>query len=282
MRKSWTLRAIGLSAIAMIGAAGGRLPALTSGTNLLPMIVTNVTGDLHIQQSLPGTCDNVNQTTPLTAGRLELSPATGIDVPGGKQFVLTRASATFAPFTIERHCMAQDVTRFHSAAGVHLSRTTSFTAAEIAPGVYAFTIPKDDVQFFEGSIVNGSRGTRLAAPETGRHRHHRLRAAQARDAAGRGDQGSHQVRMRPVRRLRRGRRLSRHDHRDAGGLNRAAGRRSRWRHRRERQLPVLPESGSVAGGDALRSRRRPTRRSRAAWSAESARQSRTTSAMQGR
>ena len=43
----------------MIGAAGGRLPALTSGTNLLPMIVTNVTGDLHIQQSLPGTCDNV-------------------------------------------------------------------------------------------------------------------------------------------------------------------------------------------------------------------------------
>ena len=31
--------------------------------------------------------------------------------------MLTRASATFAPFTIERHCMAQDVTRFHSAAG---------------------------------------------------------------------------------------------------------------------------------------------------------------------
>jgi hypothetical protein len=122
---------------------------------LQPMLVNGVTGSLRIQQSLPGTCDNVDQNTPITSGRLELSPAEGIDVPGGKQLTLTRAVATFAPFTIERHCMAQDVVKNYSQVAVQLNRSAAFTAVATGPDTYAFTIPKASVEFFESSLING-------------------------------------------------------------------------------------------------------------------------------
>ena len=122
---------------------------------LQPMIVNGVTGSLRIQQSLPGTCDNVDQNTPITSGRLELSPAEGIDVAGGKQLTLTRAVATFAPFKIERHCMTQDVIKNYSQVAVQLNRSAAFTAVATGPDTYAFTIPKAAVEFFESSLING-------------------------------------------------------------------------------------------------------------------------------
>jgi len=132
------------------------IPAvLARGPVLQPMTIGPVGGSLRIQQSLPGTCDNVDQSTPATGGRIELSPADGIDVPGGKQFVLTRANVTFAPFSVHRECMTQNVTKNYSGIAVQLTRTGTVTATPVAPGVYTFTIPRDQPLFYETALVNG-------------------------------------------------------------------------------------------------------------------------------
>lgn len=147
---------IGMGTVVAI-TSGVRTPqVLASGPVLQPMIVTNLTGSLRIQQSLPGTCDNIDQSTPVTAGRIEISPAEGIDVLGGKQFVLTRANATFASFKIHRDCMTQNVTKQYSGVAVQLIRTATINAVPSGSGGYAFTIPKDDVLFYESALVNGN------------------------------------------------------------------------------------------------------------------------------
>src|SRR6185295_5207884 len=149
MKTKWMLLLIGgLSALA---AAVG----LASPSIVQPMIVTNLQGGLRVQQSLPGTCDNVDQTTPVSQGRLEVSPTDGVDIPGGKAFVLTAANVSFAPFTIERHCMTQDETRAYTEVGVQLAHAVAFTATPSAagPSVFDLTIPKDDFLIYESANV---------------------------------------------------------------------------------------------------------------------------------
>src|SRR5882672_8542670 len=70
--------------------------------DLQPMLFKIIRGELAIQQGIP--CGVVGQTTPATDGRLEIAPASGIDVPGGKRFVLTRVGISFARFTISGSC----------------------------------------------------------------------------------------------------------------------------------------------------------------------------------
>src|SRR6185503_2237684 len=97
MKTRWTLLCIGgLSALG---------PAWARGADLQTMVVTSLTGGLRGRQSLPFHCDDVDQTTPVIQGRLELTPAEGRDVPGGKSFTLTQANVSFAPFTIHRSCV---------------------------------------------------------------------------------------------------------------------------------------------------------------------------------
>jgi hypothetical protein len=155
----------GLSAIALIGGLSWIAPALARGVDMPPMFVKSPAGDLHIFQSLPGTCDNVNQSTPITRGLLEIAPSEGIDVPGGKSFVLTRASLSFAPFTVDRECMTQDVTREFTDIGVQLVRTASFTGVPSGPGVFDFAIPKDNLLFYQSSTVNGELQTSSMRPK---------------------------------------------------------------------------------------------------------------------
>ena len=76
--------------------------ALAQGPNVQPMIVSDLTGTLRIEQPIPCT-DDVDQTTPVTGGRIEMSPSEGVDVAGGaKTFVLNRVSVSFAAFSIHR------------------------------------------------------------------------------------------------------------------------------------------------------------------------------------
>jgi hypothetical protein len=147
MRTQFTLRLIAATLTAVVLCA---TPAAGQ-----PMIVTNLTGDLHVQQEIP-CVDDVDLTTPVTGGRIELSPAAGFDVPGGKLFMLTRADVTFEGFSVHRSCLTIDRTRTYNAIGVQLARAVSFTAVAVGPGVFAVTIPKDDFIFYESSIVNGS------------------------------------------------------------------------------------------------------------------------------
>jgi hypothetical protein len=164
--KSMLLAIGGLSGTALAAGLNWMAPVLARGVDRPPMVVDAVTGDLHIVQSLPGTCDNVDERTPVTQGRLEIAPSEGVDVPGGKAFVLTRANVSFAPFKIERHCMTQDVTRNFTEVGVQLVRTASFTAVpSSSPGAYDFTIPREDLLFYEASRVNGTLETASMRPK---------------------------------------------------------------------------------------------------------------------
>src|SRR2546427_3537190 len=116
MNNKWMVLLIG----GMSGIAAAA--ALPSSANLSPMVVNDLAGSLRIQQGIP--CDNndVDLTTPVTAGRLEISPSEGIDVPGGKSFVLTRANVSFAPFQIHRSCLTIDRTRNYTEAGVQVAQ----------------------------------------------------------------------------------------------------------------------------------------------------------------
>jgi hypothetical protein len=154
--KKWTLLVIGsLSGIA--------LTALAQSADLQPMVVGNLSGDLRIQQSIP--CDdNVDQTTAVTQGRLEITPAEGIDVPGGKRFVLTRGSISFAPFTISRSCLGFGETRHYTQVAVQLAQATTFTASSVGGGIYNVSIPKDDFLIYEATVVNGDSETGYKHP----------------------------------------------------------------------------------------------------------------------
>ena len=148
-----------LAAAAMFLSA----PAVEAQSSILiPTVVSDLTGTLRIQQPIP-CVDDVDMTTPVTAGRLELTPALGTDVAGGKEFTLTRGSIAFAPFSIHRSCATIDRTRNYTSVGVQLTRAIRFTATG-SGGVYSVVIPKEDFEIYEAVIVNGDEETGYKQP----------------------------------------------------------------------------------------------------------------------
>jgi hypothetical protein len=121
--------------VLLIGGMSGiaLAAALAQGPNPQPMIVSDLTGTLRIEQPIPCT-DDVDQTTPVTGGRIEMSPSEGVDVAGGaKTFVLNRVSVSFAPFSIHRsrsHC-GQDAN--YTEVGVQLARAVTSRRHRSAP-----------------------------------------------------------------------------------------------------------------------------------------------------
>jgi len=138
--------------------------ARAHGADLQPMIVTDLTGELRIVQNLPLDCSALVKTTPVSNGRLELSPAEGVDVPGGKLFALTRANVTFAPFTIHGSCHGESDTRNYTAVSVQLAKVVSFTATPAGGGVYNVAIPKGDFLIYEAATVDGKAETGYKQP----------------------------------------------------------------------------------------------------------------------
>ena len=124
-----------------------------SGAVLQPMVVTNLTGNLHVAQGIP--CGTAESDSAITGGRIEITPANGIDVPGGKQFMLTRANLSFAPFNVSGSCFGFGDTRHYTNIDVRLGNAVSFTATDLGGGVFAVTIPKADFLIYEAAIVDG-------------------------------------------------------------------------------------------------------------------------------
>jgi hypothetical protein len=124
-----------------------------------PAVVTSLTGTLKISQNIP--CSGVvNVTTTVSGGRIELSPAEGIDVTGGKQFSLSRATLTFTPFSASGNCGVFSGSQNYTEVAVQLMKGAPFLATPAGGGVYNVTIPKTAIEFYEASIVN-------SGPETG-------------------------------------------------------------------------------------------------------------------
>src|SRR5262245_29820713 len=104
------------------GAISGMLAIAPSAaaSDLTPAVVTNLSGTLHVFQSVPCAAD-VNLDTPVTGGRIELSPAEGFDVGPNKLFALTRVNVQFAGFSVTRSCLGiGETTRTYSTITVQL------------------------------------------------------------------------------------------------------------------------------------------------------------------
>ncbi len=151
MKTMWTVLVVGF-----LVAAASSAPAV----DLTAVVVHPLSGALDIFQSLPAGCDDVNQSTPVTGGQIEITPAEGAPVLGGRRFVMTQTTVIFAPFNIHRDCLTQNVTRDYTALAVQAGGAIPFVATEGPPGVFTFSIPASEVILFEAATLNG-------APETG-------------------------------------------------------------------------------------------------------------------
>ena len=152
-----------LFSIVTLAVAGA--VALVRGADLQPAIVTNLSGQLHIVQPIP--CDGiVNETADVTGGRIELSPAEGVDLAGGaKRFSLTRANINFEGFSASGSCLGFDETDTYGPIRVQLARSITFTALPSGvPGVFNVTIPRLAFELRYATTVDGAVDTGTKIP----------------------------------------------------------------------------------------------------------------------
>jgi hypothetical protein len=113
-------------------------------------LIIKTGGQMRVQLSVPSDHD-VDQITPVTAGRIEIAPI--VFVPGfAGRFWLNHVSLNFADFMIERRPFGAHQFR---AVGMHLRDAVSFWALEVQPSVYTFKIPPDEITFYSGTLNNG-------------------------------------------------------------------------------------------------------------------------------
>jgi hypothetical protein len=150
--RTQTKRLLTISTVAAALMTAAPMPAWAGSAAL----VTNLAGNLHIQQKIP--CDGfIDKFTPVSGGQLQLAPPEGLTVAGGTLFALTRANLSFASFSASGSCDGISRTRTYDAIGVQLATAVSFVAVANGPDVYSVTIPKSDFLLFETSIVDGER-----------------------------------------------------------------------------------------------------------------------------
>ncbi len=156
--KSMLLLTCALGAVALPATLAAQTP------DLRPMAVTPMTGTLRVVQDVP--CgDDINELVALKAGRLELTPAEGVTVTGGKLFMLASANLVFAGFSASRSCLGISETRSYGDIGVQLAKTLSFVAVSTdVAGVYSVRIPRTAFQIVYGTIVNGGLETAVKQP----------------------------------------------------------------------------------------------------------------------
>src|SRR2546427_11818398 len=93
----------------------------------------------------------------VTHGRIVITPAEGFDVRGGKSFVLTGFTISFASFTLSGSCRGVASSRTYNLLSVQLGKAVAFTASDRGGGVGVFdvTIPKDEFLIYETAVVDG-------------------------------------------------------------------------------------------------------------------------------
>jgi hypothetical protein len=149
----------------------GAWVALASGaraSTAQPMVLTDLTGSLHVQQSTPSTCNTVDETTPVVGGRLEITPAEGYDFGGIKYFVISAGTVSFAPFTAHVSCLAGTAshTRAYTEIAVQMAQAAEFFGFPTgAPQVYAASVPRQNLLLYQASLVNGGLETGYKRPK---------------------------------------------------------------------------------------------------------------------
>jgi hypothetical protein len=139
--------------------------ALAQAVDFRPLIVANPRGTLRLQQSLP--CDQIaDLTTDVAAGRIEMTPARGLDLEGGdKIFNLTRLTLFFNPFTVDGECRGLRDPHRVSEIGVQLTSSVFLRALPAGRShMYRVRIPKEQVLLYESIVDNGVPKTHYAKP----------------------------------------------------------------------------------------------------------------------
>src|SRR5262245_41215850 len=109
------------------------LAGTARGADLRPAVVTNLTGNLDVEQDLP--CDDhVSKKPAVNGGRIELIPADGIDQSGNRFFTMSRLNVRFNGFTASGSCHGEDGSVSYSDLGVQLERSVSFIATPTGGG----------------------------------------------------------------------------------------------------------------------------------------------------
>ena len=148
----------------MAGAFGAIMlsATLANAADPRPLIVTDVSGAVRIQQGLP--CRNsMDLTTSIARGRMEMTwfQTTGADV----LVDLTTVTLFLAPFHVEATCNGVGGFADFREIGVQLAGAVRFTAAPVGgreSGLFRFRIPKGQFLIYESVIDNAPVGQ----PET--------------------------------------------------------------------------------------------------------------------
>lgn len=136
-----------LTAVAVAIAVPGLAATQTEG------LAVDLAGSMRVQIGIPLFIDDVDLTTPVTAGRADL--AYRIVTPGvNARFWLNQVNLNFADFSFSR---TEPIgTQSFRSIGVRLARPVAFDAAESPAGVYTFTLPPEAVTIFGAVLVNGN------------------------------------------------------------------------------------------------------------------------------
>lgn len=135
---------------------------LVNAADPRPLIVTDVSGAVRIQQGLP--CGNrVDRTTSIARGRMEMTwfQTTGADV----LVDLTTVTLFLTPFQVEATCNGVSGFADFREIGIQLAGAVRFKAAPAGarePDLFHFRIPKEQFLMYESVIDNAP----VAQPET--------------------------------------------------------------------------------------------------------------------
>ncbi len=147
----------GLSTL-LIGGLGVLAPALAPAQTVdtTPLLVSGVSGNLHLHQSTPFGCQDLNGDIPVTGEWFAIAPAEGIDAGGGnRSFVLNQGTVRIHPFSVHVSCDGQSVDQDYTALAVEVAHVVPFEAVPSGPSAFSFSIPASDVLLYEAATVNG-------------------------------------------------------------------------------------------------------------------------------
>ncbi len=129
-----------------LGALAPSLAQAEAGRTLVGVVPT---GQMHVHLRAPLVSD-VDKTTPIVGGRVELTEGPGSD-EFGKTFVLTRATLRFGDLDIDTSLASGHM----RTIGADLAHSVTLVGSPVSPGVFSFFVSPQEITFHEAATVDG-------------------------------------------------------------------------------------------------------------------------------
>src|SRR5512141_927800 len=116
MKSQWTFlpfsgrRALAIFGLSALAWGGLCVPASPAALDMKPLLGSGVAGKLHIHQSTPFGCKDLDGDIPVTGEWFSIAPAEGIDAGGGnRSYFLNQGTVRIHPFSVHVSCDGQNV-----------------------------------------------------------------------------------------------------------------------------------------------------------------------------